>query len=114
MEVRFVDSRGVCGMRWFCRLCLPILLATVFACCGLAQSSTITTYAGPPSPINGAQALAQVFGSVSAVATDGAGGFYFLSDLHNRVYRVAADGTIRVFAGSGARGPDLSSDPRPA
>src|SRR5690242_4469291 len=111
MELRFVDNRGVSGMRLFCRLCLPILLPAVFACCGLAQSSTITTYAGPPSPVNGAQATTYVFGPLSAVVPDGAGGFYFLSDLHKRIYRVAASGTVRAFAtGSGLLAVDAAGN----
>src|SRR5262245_32813646 len=63
---------------------------------GLAQ--IISTYVGPTLPVNGTQAITQDIGAPSSVAADGGGGFYFTSQ--NRVYRVAADGTLSLIAGS--------------
>ena len=73
-----------------------------------AQTSTsrqtITTYAGPSLPVSGALAITQVFDFTSAPVLDGAGGFYFAAWVQNRVYRVKADGTLLVIAGTGAVG----------
>src|SRR5437899_59595 len=90
------------GRRGLHCICLSALLPVLFAWSGFAQSSTVTTYAGPPSPVPGAQATTQVFGESGSVCPDGAGGFYFGSLVHHRIYRVAADGTVRVVAGTGA------------
>src|SRR5947209_8499038 len=81
---------------------LSTLLLFLFAWSGLAQSSTITgtitTVAGRSLPLSGAQATTQALSPVS-VAADGAGGFYISSS--NGVYRVTADGTLTVIAGTG-------------
>ena len=50
---------------------LSILFFLLFAQNALAQSPTITTYAGPPLPVNGAQATMQAVGSPRSVITDG-------------------------------------------
>jgi sugar lactone lactonase YvrE len=83
------------------------LVGLLFAGIGFAQSSstsTITTYAGPPLPVSGAQAITQAFDFPSSVIADGAGGFYFASYLQHRIYRVDSGGTLSVIAGSGAQG----------
>jgi sugar lactone lactonase YvrE len=67
---------------------------------GFAQ--TISTYAGPPLPVNGAQAISQTIDWPKSVVPDGAGGFYIASVTQHRVYRVAADGSLRLIAGSHA------------
>jgi trimeric autotransporter adhesin len=64
------------------------------------------------SPANGAQASAQAIDSPYAVAADGAGGFYFSSQKQNRIYKVAADGSISLTAGAGSNG--FSGDGGPA
>ena len=79
-----------------------------------AQSSIITTYAGRGRtlPVSGAQAVTQPIEAPSSVIPDAAGGFYIASrDLH-RIYRVAADGTLTVIAGTGIAG--FSGDGGPA
>jgi hypothetical protein len=70
----------------------------------IATGQTITTYAGPQLPVSGSQALSQPIDGASSVATDGAGGFYFVSPKENRVYRVSASGTLSTFAGNGTYG----------
>jgi hypothetical protein len=66
---------------------------------GLAQS-LITTYAGPQLPVSGTPALNQAIDFPSAVVPDGAGGVYVASESQNRVYEVAANGTLTLVAGS--------------
>src|SRR6187455_1410715 len=52
--------------------------------------ATITTYAGPPDAVDGAQATSQFLDLPVAVKPDKAGGFYVVS--RDRVYRVTTDG----------------------
>jgi DNA-binding beta-propeller fold protein YncE len=66
---------------------------------GLAQS-LITTYVGPQMPVSGSQALSQGIDYPTAVVPDGAGGFCAVSQKQNRVYGIAADGTLFIIAGS--------------
>jgi hypothetical protein len=54
--------------------------------------------------VNGAQAIIQAIDKPTAVAPDGAGGFYVLCQTHNKVYRIAADGALSVVAGNGING----------
>jgi sugar lactone lactonase YvrE len=61
--------------------------------------------------VDGAPAITQIFGSANAVALDSMGAFYF-SNYPNRIYYVAANGLIRLVAGSGA--PGYSGDGCPA
>jgi sugar lactone lactonase YvrE len=70
---------------------------------GFAQKGIITTYVGPGLPVNGASALTQDFGD-SSIALDGAGGLYVSSPTRNQIYRVTADGTLKVLAGTGFAG----------
>src|SRR5262249_24009096 len=84
-----------------------LILASLFfdpfiAAC-LAQSARISTYAGSALPANGSQALTQAIGVPQAVSADGSGGFY-VSSNQNRIYHVAADGTLTVVAGSASAG----------
>ncbi len=94
------------------RLGLAFLFVAQLSLITFAQSGTITTYAGPHLPLNGAWATTQFIDSPSAVVGDGAGGFYVASTTQNRVYRVAANGRLSVIAGTGANG--FSGDGGPA
>ncbi len=76
----------------------------LFATSGLAQTSTITTYVGPPLPVSGFLATTQAMGHTSSVVPDRAGGFYFSSSEQNRIYRVTSAGSLTVIAGTGATG----------
>ena len=83
---------------------------------GLAQSSTITTYAGIGHwPVSGTQAITQPIGSPVSVIPDAFGGLYFAGSDQPRIYRVTADGTVTVVAGIGTArfggddGPALSA-----
>jgi hypothetical protein len=73
---------------------LFVVLAHVFA------QSLITTYAGPQLPVSGTPALNQAVDFPSAVIPDGTGGVYVVSTNQSRVYDIAADGTLRLVAGS--------------
>jgi sugar lactone lactonase YvrE len=73
----------------------------------LTTSGTITNYAGSagvPLPISDTVAITQSLDMPASVAPDGAGGFYFTSPTHNRVYRVTSDGKLFVVAGDGTAG----------
>ena len=65
----------------------------------LAQS-LITTYVGPQLPASGDRAFSQAIDFPTAVVPDGEGALYVLSTNQNRVYRIAADGTLTIVAGS--------------
>jgi hypothetical protein len=75
-----------------------------------ASGGTITTYAGPPDTVNGAQATTQFLDLPVAVRSDNAAGFYVVS--RDRVYRVGGDGALRRIAGTGVTG--FSGDGGPA
>jgi len=76
-----------------------------------SAQSKIITYAGVvPLAVSGAQATTQQIDQPASVISDAAGGFYFASV--GRVYRVAADGTLAVVAGTGTAG--FSGDGGPA
>src|SRR5262249_53575611 len=66
----------------------------------VAQSSRISTIAGPPLPADGAPAAIQTIGFPTSVIADAAGGFYVVSPDQSRVYRVGADGVLNIIAGS--------------
>jgi len=66
----------------------------------------------PYLPVNGAQAITQGIDGSGAVAADGAGGFYVSSEFQNRIYRVAANGSLSLTAGLGTSG--FSGDGGPA
>ncbi|MBZ5538692.1 MAG: hypothetical protein LAO31_22320 [Acidobacteriia bacterium] len=51
-------------------------------------------------PTDGVQATAQGFSRVAYVIPDGVGGFFFSDQSQNKIYHVAADGTLRLIAGS--------------
>ena len=82
------------------RLGLSFLILFLTVVNGLAQSSVITTYVGPPLPVSGPQALTRAIDFPSGIAVDSAGGFYVASVAQNRVYRVGVDGAITLVAGS--------------
>ena len=91
-------------IKWSRRVCpkgLGLSCAGLFVVLmhGLAQS-LITTYVGPQMPVSGNPASTQAIDFPSAVVSDGAGGLYVVSTNQNRVYAVAADGTLRIVAGS--------------
>src|SRR5262245_10242480 len=104
------------NMKILRRVVLSTLPLVVFAWTGFGQSSTITgtitTYAGSASPVLGTQAITQAIGYPKSVVPDGAGGFYFSSFSHQRIYHVATDGTLAASAGTGLKG--FSGDGGPA
>src|SRR2546425_11063431 len=65
---------------------------------GLGQSSPssaiITTYVGPPLPLNGAPAVTQAFDGITSVSSDGIGGFYVAYAHQNRECLGRADGLL--------------------
>src|SRR5262245_9655548 len=77
---------------------LAFALLLAFGHAGWAQSPIITTYAGPPLPVSGVSAITQTIDLPSAAVPDGAGGFYVASGAQNKVYRVAAIGTLSIVA----------------
>src|SRR5712691_9309671 len=94
------------------RLFLGVLfLSTLHS---LAQSRAIVTYAGPLLPVDGAPATTQAIDSPASVAADGTGGFYVSSPVQNRVYHVASDGTLSLFAGTSIYGSSGDGGPAAA
>jgi trimeric autotransporter adhesin len=89
-----------------------ILSFVLSASIGFSQSNIITTYVGPGLPVIGELAVSQAIDYPTSIAPDGAGGFYVASQSQNRVYRVEADGRIRLAAGNGNAG--FSGDGKPA
>jgi trimeric autotransporter adhesin len=76
------------------------------ALCGCTQHERKWIEDVQKLPVNGAQAITQVILVPNAVAVDGAGNFYVSSYVQNAIFRVAADGSISVKAGVGAKGYD--------
>ena len=99
-------------VRYVFGLSLILVFLVSFVSSGLAQSSVITTYVGPPLPLDGAMAMTQAIDQPSSVVPDGAGGFYVASVSQNRVYRVAVDGALTSIAGNSSNG--FSGDGGPA
>jgi trimeric autotransporter adhesin len=95
-----IENSNEKGSIVFSRSLILVFLVS-FVVNGLAQSRTITTYAGPPLPVSGTQALTQAIDFPSSIAPDGFGGFYVASSTQHRVYKVAADGTLTLIAGGG-------------
>jgi trimeric autotransporter adhesin len=91
-------------MRTLIRMMLPCLLCAQLSYDCLAQHGIITAYVMPGLPGRGASATTQSLDKPTSVAPDGFGGFYAASPDKNRVYHLAADGRLRVVAGSGASG----------
>jgi hypothetical protein len=77
------------------------LLLAQFSPGGFAQSGIITTYVGPSQPVDGALATTQAIDEPGAVASDGSGGFYVASRIQDAVYRIMADGRLRVVTRGG-------------
>src|SRR5260370_28846812 len=75
--------------------------------CGTAGTSLgqylISTFAGGGPP-NGAAATGIALSNVSGIAVDTSGNLYVSSSTHNRVYKVATNGTIGTVAGNGVCG----------
>src|SRR5689334_2463649 len=89
-----------------------IFAATLmFATNIMAQSATISTYAGPPLPVSGLPAVSQGIDTPTSVVLDRAGAFYIASRSQCRIYKVAS-GTLTVVAGTGTCG--FSGDAGPA
>jgi sugar lactone lactonase YvrE len=99
-------------MRLLARIGMACLFIIRMDALGMAQSSIITTFVGPQLPMNGTQAIAQALDGLASVIADDSGGFYVVSELHNKVYLVAADGRLLFVAGNGIRG--YSGDGGPA
>src|SRR5262245_41792999 len=101
-------------MNRFKTITLSLVFLFGFDLSGLAQSSTITTYAGlgRALPDSSAPAITQAIGFPSSVILDTTGGLYFSSSDHHRIYRLAGNGTLTVTAGTGIEG--LSGDGGPA
>src|SRR2546427_10056947 len=72
-------------MKGFGAVGLPAVLL-LFACNGLAQSLTITTYVASTLPVSGAQAITQAIDYPASVVSDGAGGFCVPSSAQDRIY----------------------------
>src|SRR5262245_12176495 len=92
-----------------------LIFIVLFVSNGLAQSTftgTITTYAGPSLPVDGAQAVGQPIDSPNGVVPDANGGVYVVSHGQSRVYYVAPDGILTLVAGTGS--PGFSGDGGPA
>jgi secreted PhoX family phosphatase len=94
------------------RMGSAVCLLAVMSVGALGQTRIISTYAGPPLPMNSTTATTQAIDYPESVVPDGAGGFYVSSGAQNRVYRVATDGKLTAVAGSGLAG--YSGDAGPA
>jgi len=71
---------------------------------GFAQSGIISTHAGPGMPVIGELAVNQAMDIPVSVVPDEAGGYYVACKFQNRVYRIDANGKIRLAAGNGVMG----------
>ena len=69
-----------------------------------AQSPIITTVAGPPPPTNGTAAVTQAIDAPRTITALPGGGFLLAGEGQNRIYQVAADGTLTTVAGTGGDG----------
>ena len=79
-------------MNRFSKIAISLVCLLGFALSGLAQSSTITTYAGIGHwPVSGTQAVTQPIGSPVSVIPDAFGRFYFAGSDQPRIYPVTAD-----------------------
>jgi trimeric autotransporter adhesin len=94
------------------RKCLLLFLISHVSLFGFAEQGIITTDAGPNLPLKGAQATTQAIDFPQSVVADGKQGFYISSGSQNKIYRVAADGSISLIAGLGSSG--FSGDQGPA
>jgi sugar lactone lactonase YvrE len=94
------------------RIAFSVLFLAFSTSIGFSQAGFITTYAGPGFPVMGDPAVSQHVSCGTTVALDGTGGFYIPSFSENRVYRVDANGKVRLAAGNG--NPGYSGDSRSA
>jgi trimeric autotransporter adhesin len=88
------------------------LLFVLSVSIGFAQPGIISTYAGPGMPVIGELAVNQPMDLPVSVVPDEAGGYYVACKFQNRVYRIDANGKIRLAAGNGIMG--YSGDGRAA
>ncbi|HEX4996877.1 MAG TPA: FG-GAP-like repeat-containing protein, partial [Terriglobia bacterium] len=89
---------------------MVVLFGSLALCAAAnAQTGIISTYAGPSAPVDGSPATSAALYLPGAVATDGAGGFYVVSQ--SRVYHVTSGGVMTRVAGT-SRG--YSGDGGPA
>lgn len=95
----YVDWRDLI-VKLITRIGLSFFFFTQLGLIGFAQSGIITTYAGPGLPVNGSMAAGQALDGPWSPASDGAGGFYAAIPGQNGVYRVTADGRMRLVAGN--------------
>ncbi|HEY2380237.1 MAG TPA: hypothetical protein VGK48_03545 [Terriglobia bacterium] len=87
--------------RRFWRKTLTVSSLALFAVSShLFAQGMITTYAGPQMPVSGSAASTQAIDYPAAAVPDGSGGVYVVSQSQNRVYDVAANGTLTLIAGS--------------
>ncbi len=93
-----------------CRMALPAVLV-MFSWTGFSQVPTISTYVGIPLPVSGQPASSQNFDLPASAVSDGSGGFYLSSAGHNKIYRIAADGTLSIVAGTGVEGYSGNNSP---
>jgi len=95
-----------------CSLCL--FLACIGPAAGIAQPGPyrIETVAGSSNIGDGGPATAAQISTIQGIAADAAGNFYLADTDNARIRRVAANGTITTFAGTGV--PGFSGDGGPA
>ena len=86
------------------RMMLACLFCAQLSLNCLAQSGIITTYVGHSLPENGAIATSQPIDWPASITLDGAGGFFIACHVQNKVYRVTANDTLHIVAGTGISG----------
>src|SRR5262245_8020204 len=101
-------------MKALISLLLSLAVLALGSTNGLAQSSTITTYAGPALPVDGSRAVPRTTGVPQGVSADRAGGCYVASSSQDRVYHLASNGTLTVVAGNGLSGFGGDGGPAPS
>jgi uncharacterized protein (TIGR03437 family) len=97
------------------RFALLTLLGAAYFPIALAAQATsyvIQTVAGSDNTGDGGSALSAVLGQPEGIAIDSAGNIYVADAATSRVRKIALDGTIQTFAGTGAAG--FSGDGGPA
>ncbi len=101
-----VSSRRFALLTLLGAACFPITLAAQ------TTSYVIQTVAGSDNTGDGGSALSAVLGQPEGVALDGAGNIYIADAAASRVRKIALNGTIQTFAGTGTAG--FSGDGGPA
>lgn len=83
----------------------------------IAPTGILSIYAGTGEPGNtgdNGPAIAARFTNISGLAVDAAGNLYIADHGHHRVRRVALDGTVTAFAGTGVAGAAGDNGPATA